>query len=131
MTDPVDHLPLEVIRVLDQKMEKAWAKNNSYPFSYDLTTETIRTVAAQVIAYYQPRSFICRLDLSPNTVGVKARLRITKAPGQPRGREDFSPRHHIYLECQWSEMHDTATMPGIRYGVNRYGMNGRKRADRE
>ena len=80
MTDPVDQLALEVIRVLDQKMAKAGTKNNSYPFSYDLTRETIRAVAAQVAAHYQPRGFICRLDLSPNSVGVRARLRITKAP---------------------------------------------------
>jgi hypothetical protein len=117
------------ILAFNQKMGKVGTKNNSYPFSHDLTTETIRAVAAQVVAYYQPRSFICRLDLSPNTVGVKARLRITKVPGQPRGREDFSPHHHIYLECQWSEMHDPATTLGIRYGIK--SVNGRKRADRE
>ena len=81
MIDPVDQLALEVIRVLNQKMEKVGTKNNSYPFSYDLTRETIRAVAAQVVAYYQPKGFICRLDLSPNNVGVRARLRITKAPG--------------------------------------------------
>jgi hypothetical protein len=80
MTDPVDQLALEVIRVLNHKMEKAGTKNNSYPFSYDMTVVTIRAVAAQVVAHYQPRGFICRLDLSPNNVGVKARLRITKAP---------------------------------------------------
>jgi hypothetical protein len=32
--------------------------------------ETIRAVAAQVVTHYQPRGFICRLDLSPNNVGV-------------------------------------------------------------
>ena len=80
MTDPVDQLAQNVIRVLNQKLEKAGTKNNSFPFSYDLTVETIRAVAAQVVAHYQPRGLICRLDLSPNNVGVKARLRITKAP---------------------------------------------------
>jgi hypothetical protein len=80
MTNPVDQLAQDVIRVLNHKMEKAGTKNNPYPFSYDLTVETIRAVAAQVVAHYQPRGFICRLDLSPNNVGVKARLRITKAP---------------------------------------------------
>ena len=81
MTDPVDQLALEVIRVLNQKMEKAGTKNNSYPFSYDLTRETIRAVAAQVVAYYHPKGFVCRLDLNPNNVGVRAGLRITKASG--------------------------------------------------
>ncbi|UEM24263.1 hypothetical protein JL100_031970 (plasmid) [Skermanella mucosa] len=79
MTDPVEQLALDVIRVLDQKLEKAGTKNNSYPFSYDLSRETIRAVAAQVVAHYQPKGFICRLDLNPNNVGVRARLRITKA----------------------------------------------------
>lgn len=79
MTGPVDQLALDVIRALDQKMEKIGTKNNSYPFSYDLSRETIKAVAAQVVAHYQPRGFICRLDLNPNSVGVKARLRITKA----------------------------------------------------
>ena len=81
MSDPVDQMAMEVIRILNQKMEKAGTKNNSYPFSYDLTRETIRAVAAQVVAYYQPKGFICRLDLSPNNMSVRARLRITKAPG--------------------------------------------------
>ena len=74
-------MAMEVIRVLNQKMEKAGTKNNSYPFSYDLSKETIKAVAAQVVAYYQPKGFICRLDLSPNNISVRARLRITKAPG--------------------------------------------------
>lgn len=81
MSDPVEQIAMEVIRVLNQKMEKAGTKNNSYPFSYDLSRETIRAVAAQVVAYYQPKGFICRLDLSPNNMSVRARLRITKAPG--------------------------------------------------
>ena len=81
MTDAMDQLALEVIRVLNQKMEKVGTKNNSYPFSYEISRETIRAVAAQVVAYYQPKGFICRLDLSPNNEGVRARLRITKAPG--------------------------------------------------
>lgn len=81
MSDLVDQMAMEVIRVLNQKMEKAGTKNNSYPFSYDLSKETIKAVAAQVVAYYQPKGFICRLDLSPNNISVRARLRITKAPG--------------------------------------------------
>ena len=81
MSDPVEQIAMEVIRVLNQKMEKAGTKNNSYPFSYDLSKETIKAVAAQVVAYYQPKGFICRLDLSPNNISVRARLRITKAPG--------------------------------------------------
>ena len=81
MSDPVDQMAMEVIRILNQKMEKTGTKNNSYPFSYDLTRETIRAVVAQVVAYYQPKGFICRLDLSPNNMSVRARLRITKAPG--------------------------------------------------
>jgi hypothetical protein len=81
MTGSVDQLALEVIGVLNHKLEKEGTKNNSYPFSYEISRETIRTVAAQVVAYYQSKGFICRLDFSPNNEGVRARLRITKAPG--------------------------------------------------
>jgi hypothetical protein len=81
MTGSVDQLALEVIGILNHKLEKEGTKNNSYPFSYEISRETIRTVAAQVVAYYQPKGFICRLDFSPNNEGVRARLRITKAPG--------------------------------------------------
>jgi hypothetical protein len=79
MNDPVDQIAQEVIRVLDQKMGKGGTKNISYPFGYDLTTQTIRAVAALVVAHYQPRGLTCRLELNPNNVGIRARLRITKA----------------------------------------------------
>lgn len=79
MTDPVEQLVLDVIRVLDQKLEKAGTRNNSYPFRYDTSMETIRAVAARVVAHYRPKGFICRLDPNTNSVGVRARLRITKA----------------------------------------------------
>jgi hypothetical protein len=80
MTDPVDQLALKVICVLNQKMEKVGTRNNSYPFSYDLTRETIRAVAAQVVAYYQPKGFICRLDLSPNSVGPSVPMMMRHRP---------------------------------------------------
>jgi hypothetical protein len=80
MTDPVERLALETIRTLDLKMEKSGFKNVSHPFSYDLTNETIKAVTAKVVAHYQPLGIICRLDFSQLNVGVRARLRVTKAP---------------------------------------------------
>mgnify|MGYP007008282241 CR=1 FL=1 len=79
MSDTVDELTLDVIRVLDEKIAVGGTKNSSYPFKYDVSKEIIKAVSSKVVAHYQPKGYTIRLDESPNNIGVRARLRVTKS----------------------------------------------------